>query len=351
MSKKKASNSVIKPPKNPPSGMIKSVQMDLFSQFLANDLSEVSNTVEYWERIPKYFLNPKQIEKLLPEKGQPDPYKYEYILKNNAGIELPYKVIIQPALIEQPDGKFKAFFPTKTEESIEEVLKKLFTEQNFGIHDPKNIESWVRFSYNMIRKELYRMKRGLRHDQIKQSLEIMSKCVLTVYEDGREIYTGAILQDYCSIDRNKYLEDTDALHVARLPVFISHAINTLQYRQFNYVRFMECGEQLTRFLYKRLVNRFIQANYMNDYHFMYSDIKQASGLLQQLRESDNRSKVINALEELKTRKVILDYQTDERKEGRKIVEVKYTIRAHPDFITEQKAANKRASLAKIEEPK
>lgn len=337
--------------KTPPAQSIKSVQMDLFSQFLANDLSEVSNAVEYWERIPKYFLNQKQIEKLMPEKGQPDPYKYEYKLRNNAGEELPYKVIIQPALIEQPDGKFKAFFPTKTEESIEEVLKKIFTEQNFGIHDPRNAESWVKFSYSMIRKELYRMKRGLRYDQIKNSLEVMSKCILTVYEDGREIYTGAILQDYCSIDRNQYLEDSEALHVARLPVFISHAINTLQYRQFNYVRFMECGEQLTRFLYKRLVNRFVNANYLNDYHFTFCDIQQASGLLQQQREVDNRRKVIDALNELKSTHVILDYQTDERKEGRKITDVKYTIRPHPDFITEQKAANKRASMAQLEKAK
>lgn len=348
MSKKKVSSGTSRLRKNPPPEPIKSVQMDLFSQFLANDPSEASNTVEYWERIPKYFLSSKKIEKLLSEKGNPDPYKYEYTLKNNVGTMIPYKVIIQPALIEQPDGKFKAFFPTKTEEGIEEVLKKLFTEQNLGIHDPKNTESWVKFSYSMIRRELYRMSRGLRHDQIKQSLEIMSRCVLTVYEDDREIYTGAILQDYCSVERSQYLEDTDSLHAARLPVFISHAINTLQYRQFNYVRFMECTDQLTRFLYKRLVNRFIQANHMNDYHFMYSDIKQASGLLQQTKESHNRIKVIDALNELKEKRVIVDYQISERKEGRTIVDVKYTVRAHIDFITEQKAANKRAGTAKTE---
>ena len=333
MSRRKPPNQDNQPAKNPPLAPIKSLQMDLFTQFLANDLSEVSNTIEYWERIPKYFLNAKQIEKLIPEKGQPDPYKYEYRVKNSAGVEMPYKVVIQPALIEQLDGKFKAFFPTKTEENIEEVLKKIFTEQNYGIHDPNNIESWVKFSYNMIRKELYRMKRGLRHDQIKNSLEIMSKCIITVYEDGREIYTGAILQDYCSIDRSKYLNDTESLHVARLPLFISHAINTLQYRQFNYVRFMECSEQLTRFLYKRLVNRFINANYLNDYHFTFSDIQQASGLLQQQRDIDNRRKVIDALDELKAKNVIIDYQTDERKNGRKITDVKYVIRPHQEFIS------------------
>ena len=40
--------------------------------------------------------------------------------------------------------------------------------------------------------------------------------------------------------------------------------------EYNYLRFMECKEQLTRFIYKRLINRFINANFMNDYHFLYS---------------------------------------------------------------------------------
>jgi hypothetical protein len=347
MARKKVSGSNL-PSKTPPTQPIKSVQFDLFSQFLANDQSEVSNTVDYWERIPKYFFSTEQQGKLREPSGLARSYTYEYKLKNNAGQELPYKVKIQPALIEQPDGTERAFFPTKTEENIEEVLKKIFTEQNHGIHDPKNTESWVKFSYAMIRKELYRMGRGLRHDQIKHSLEVMSKCILTVYEAEREIFTGAILQDYCSVDRSKYLEDSEAYHVARLPVFISHAINTLQFRQFNYVRFMECGEQLTRYLYKRLINRFINANYMNDYHFMFSDIQQASGLLQQARDNDNRRKVIEALEELKTKKVIMGYVKDDRKEGRKIVDTKYTITAHPDFVSEQKAANKRSSNNEIE---
>ncbi|SMG64601.1 hypothetical protein BMETH_2547473742177, partial [methanotrophic bacterial endosymbiont of Bathymodiolus sp.] len=55
--KKKAVKKVIKKPPNLP---IKSVQHDLFSDFLANDISEVSNTVDLWERIPKYFLSPQE---------------------------------------------------------------------------------------------------------------------------------------------------------------------------------------------------------------------------------------------------------------------------------------------------
>ncbi|GKS70604.1 hypothetical protein W03_26080 [Nitrosomonas sp. PY1] len=333
------------PEKKPPKEPIKSVQFDLFSQFVANDKSEVSNTVEYWESIPKYFLTPKQITKLRTIDGLAKPYEWDYTVKNMEGRVLPCKSEIQPALIKQEDGNYKAFFPTKAEETIEEVLKKIFTDQQYGIHDPQNLESWVKFSYSMIRRELYRMNCGRTYEEIKLSLEIMSKCILTVWEGKKEVYTGAILQNYCRVDREKYLEDTDALHVAQLPVFLSHALNTLQYRQYNYLRFMDFKEQLTRYLYKKLINRFIQASYMTEYSFMYSDIKQASGLLQQERERDNRIKVTSAFEELQEKGVILSCEVDERKEGRTIVEVKYTVKAAPDFIKEQKAANKRATDA------
>ena len=333
--------------KLPPKSSIKSMQYDLFSQFMTNDVEVVSNTVEYWERIPKYFFTAAKTEKMRTVDGLAQSYSYEYTAKNKTGYDVQYKVKIHPALIEQSDGKDKAFFPTKTEETIEEVLKKIFTDQQYGIHDSKNTESWVRFSYSLVRRELYNMGNSLRYDQIKHSLEIMSKTVLTVYENGNEIYTGAILQDYCSVDRNKYLNDRDAQHVARLPVFISQALNTLQYRQYNYKRFMECKEQLTRYLYKRLIHRFTNASHTTYYHFMYSDIKQASGLLQQAREVDNRKKVISSLDELKQHSVILNYNIDEYKRGRCITDIKYTVYSCSEFVTEQKAANKRSNEGKM----
>jgi len=61
--------------KTPPSKDIQSIQLDLFSSFVSNEGQTISNTVEIWEKIPKYFFTARQIEKLRPETGQPDPYK------------------------------------------------------------------------------------------------------------------------------------------------------------------------------------------------------------------------------------------------------------------------------------
>lgn len=313
----------------------------MFSSFLSNNESEVSNTVEYWERIPKYFFTPGKIKKLRNADGLAQPFEWEYTIQDLEGIILPYKVVIQPALIKQPNKSYKAFFPSITEELIEEALKKIFSDQDYGIHNSEKTESWVRFSYNMIKRELESRGKSRTYTEIKRALEVMSKCIITVYENGETVYTGAILSDYISVNREKYLGDTNTHHIARLPVFISHSINSLHYRQYNYARLMDCKEQLTRWIYHRLINRFTYASHMNDYHFMYSDVKQGSGLLQQTREVDNRQKLLSCLNELKERGVIQNYTAESHKNGRKIIDVKYIVKASSHFISEQKAANKR----------
>ncbi len=321
--------------KQPPKDFVRSLQLNLFGQFITNDKSEVSNTVEVWESIPKYFFTPKQVEKLRTPTGHADPYKWEYIYRG-----IPYIVKVQPALIEQENGSYKAFFPGVTEEFVEEALKKILADQKYGIHDPENVLTWVRFSLSMIQRELTARGRSRSCNEVKHAITVMNKCNIAVFKDAKEIWSGSILQDLVTVGRDEYLEDTDAHHIARLPLFISHSINRLDYRQFNYDRLMSCNEQLTRWIYKRLINRFKQASPINNYHFMYSELKD-SALLQQSTEGRNRQKVLSALNELKKCGVLLKYETGERKEGRKIIDVKYAVFPTPDFAREQKAANKR----------
>lgn len=324
--------------KTPPITKVKSPQYDLFSRFISNEDSEVSNTVEFWESIPKYFFTSTQVETLRTETGHADPYKWEY---DHYGTS--YTVKIQPALIEQDDGTYLAFFPGATEEFIEEALKKIFSDQQYGFHDPKNMESWVQFTLNMIKKELKARGRTRSINEIKQAIEVMSLCIISLYQEGEEVWKGAILQDLTTVGRKEYLANTETYHVARLPLFISHGIQNLEYRQFNYNRLMSCNEQLTRWIYKQLIHRFKQASITTDYHFKYSDLVKNSGLLQQSNERRNRAKVISALNELIKREVLKSFDPKPKKNGQKIVDVIYNVIAAREFIKEQKAANKRVT--------
>ena len=323
--------------KTPPKEVKKSVQMDLFGRFVSNDGAEVSNTVELWDSIPKYIFTPHQMKKLRSAEGLAKPYKWEF---SHGGV--PCMIVIQPALIEQKDGSYLAFFPSVTEELVEEALKKILCDQQYGMHDVEKSETWVRFTLRMIQKELKARGRDRKTAEIKHALEVMGKCILTYYQNSKEVWNGAILQDLVTVGRDEYLADREAQHVARLPLFVTRSINRLEYRQFNVDRLMGCNEQLTRWVFRQLINRYTQASYMNSYHFMYSKVKE-SGLLQQSTERDNRKKMISCLDEAIEQKVISRYDAEERREGRKIVDVKYTVHPTREFIAEQKASNKRAS--------
>jgi hypothetical protein len=61
------------------------LQHDLFREFLSNDPEEFSNTVELWERIPKYFLSPEEQKNLRGSNGLAQPYVYSYVLRDKNG--------------------------------------------------------------------------------------------------------------------------------------------------------------------------------------------------------------------------------------------------------------------------
>lgn len=327
--------------KQPPKARSESIQLSMFSSFITNDESSVSNTIEIWESIPKYFLNSKQMEKLRNDDGLSKPYVWQYSCFAPNGEKLERTVTLQPALLKQDDGKYKAFFPSVTEELVEEALKKIFTEQNMGLHEVDKAESWVRFSLRMVYRELKNRGRTRDLSQIKQAIEIMTSCNITVEENGAVLYRGNILSDLVAVDRRSYEHDSSAHWIVRLPVFISHAINTLKYRQFNYARYMECNEQLARWLYKRLISRFRQASLSTEYNILFSEIQNSSGLLQTTPQTARR-KVVSALDELVQRGVIIpSYQVSDKKDGRKIIDTKYVLHPSVAFINEQKAANKR----------
>ncbi|UUA75288.1 hypothetical protein [Cellvibrio sp. QJXJ] len=321
----------------------KSMQFDLFRQFI-NDKGDVSNTIEVWDLIPKYFLTAAQVKALRSDKGLAAPVTWEYTMRER-DTTARCTVEIQPALINVgKTGKpeFLAFFPGSTEEIIEEILKKLLVDdQQLGIHDPKQGETWVRFSLRMIERELAARGKTRNRQEIRQSLEIMAKTHLTWVKNGKAAYTGSLISELITVDRSDYENDGNAMWAARLPSIISSAINKLQYRQFNYLRLMILKDSLSRWIYKRLVNRFVQASETDHYEITFGELKQSSALLQQSDDRGNRRKVLDALQELKDGGVLADFTHEERKQGRQVVDVKYKLIASPAFIKDQKEANLR----------
>lgn len=314
-----------------------SIQMELFRSFVSNkrDDSDSSNSIRIWETIPKYF--PVSVVKKCVQKDSIKPYEWPYG-KNGEQ----FSVIIKPAMIQDKSGNLKPHWPGTTEEFIEEILKKFLSEQQLAIHNPTNLETWVRFSLSMIKKEMEAQGCTRSFAEIKKAITIMSECNINVLKNNSSVWSGSILQELVTVGRKEYEEDSNLLHSARLPVFISQSINNLDYRQFNYPRYMLCKNALTRWIYKQLIHKYTYADYTQSYNFSYSTLYE-SGLLQQKNETENRKKVIASLKELISMNMLSRY-TDklvyDKVRKSKIIDVIYDVWAGRELVREQKASLK-----------
>ncbi len=339
--------------KTQPAPVKSSKQYDLFTTFFG-DAQNLSNTIELWDAIPKYAVSPRTQKKMRDNTGNLPVYEQEFLYRptmDGLPKEVPCKLTIQPAHIKNPDGSYSQFYPSTDEELIEEVLKKLFTDQQFGQHAPDANESWVKFSLYMIQNELKARGKTRSLDEIKRSLEILSRAVLTVHFGGQTrkmVYTNPILNDLTGVTRTDYINDPKSLWCTKLPALISKSVNELTYRQFNYGTLMSLSSQLARWFHKRLSHQYTQASLIDAYHISYNSICRDSGLLHQSRTSANIKTIDTALDELKEAEVLMSYKKEERRQGQKIVDVIYTMLPTMTFRDEIKTANARQGKHRVE---
>lgn len=322
-----------------------SLQYDLFTTFFG-EAAKLSNTIEVWDAIPKYAVTPRTQSSLRSADKRLPVYEYRFVYttrRDGQRIERPCRVAIQPASIKTEDG-YVDFYPSTDEELVEEVIRKIFADQRCGLHDSDNAESWVQFSAQMVRKELKVRGKTRSLDEIKRSIEILSKTHVSLFVDDTNdpVYAAPILSDVTRVTRQKYLADSSATWLARLPALISKSVNELTYRQFNYGVLMSLSAQLARWIYKRLSHNYINAGLLAPYETLYSSIRRDSGLLMYARTNDNLKSLESAFDELLSSRVLNRWERlEERKQGRKILDIKYRLSAHSDFIKDVKAANAR----------
>lgn len=330
-----------------------SKQYDLFTTFFGNS-KDLSNTIEFWDAIPKYSVTPRIQEQMRDEKGRLDVYTraFQYRPKGDSA-RLNCTLSIQPASILTPTG-YRDFYPSTDEELVEEVIKKLFSQQQYGIHNDAAKESWVKFSLSMIQSELRARGKTRSITEIKRSIDILSKTVISLSFEGpaaaghrKLAYTNPILNDVTGVTKADIREDPAALWTARLPALISLSITQLTYRQFNYALLMSLSTQLARWLHKRLSHEYTNAHYTAPYRILFSTIRDDSGLLHHKRVPRNVQMVSDALDELREKKILMFYKAERRLKERAIHDVLYTLTPHEGFVSDIKAANARASKARL----
>jgi hypothetical protein len=180
--------------KLPPNGAFAETQLSLFQTFLCNTESErdkLSNTIDLWDGVPKYFvsrqeMNKRRVKGLLPTIER----SFEY--RGRA-----FTVKIRPARLTDKDAKDKEFYPSAREELAEDALRKIATEQGYGFLNWQN--SGVIFTLHMLRKELSRRGHTLSYQEVVESLDVMAGCRIEIHAaDGSGITNPQSWLIYCA---------------------------------------------------------------------------------------------------------------------------------------------------------
>lgn len=326
----------------PPVGAPQTLQYDLFTDFYHTASSkDISNSIEIWDSIPKYFMPQKEQAKIRAENGTLEPLERSFQVNSDSDCS----VMIEPAYV-RVDGKLIAFYPSEREELIEKVLRKFFEDSSYGVFEKDKQDSWVFFSKNMIRKELKKMGHTASDAQIDHSITVLSKASITIYVNGKEVYINTIIDNLIKVDREAYEKDGLARWACKLPSLISSAMENGEYRQFTYSIGMSLKTQLARHIHTTLSHRYIHASLNNHYDIWLTTIKDNSGLLDTGSKQDQIKKVIRALDELLKLDVITKWEQKVLKENpdrksSKIKNVRFRVYASLSFINQMRASNKK----------
>ena len=334
-------------PPIPTDGQLQNQQLSLWQNFLYNREDEretLSNAVELWDSVPRYTISKQaQSKNRLHER---------FLEKHTATFQnrgRTYTCTISPARVPDLDGNERDFYPSATEELIEEVLRKLSADQNAGFFDKPNYRSGVIFSLYALREELAKRGHTRSYQEVRLALDIMSGSIIEITthdEQGEEgIIRSPYLPSVIAVTRNRLREDPQARWAVQFHPLVTSGIDKIQYRQFNYQRMMSHSTQLARWLHKQLVLKHTGADLLKTFEMRYSTVKRDSGLLNNYaRERAAIDALEDAFQDLQKAEIISSFKREDlRGPRRKLLDVVFKIYPSYEFVKEVKAANKRLS--------
>ena len=148
-------------------------QIDLFQTFLCNTDAErdrMSNTIDIWDCIPRYSISRREMNKRRDASGGLPNLTIQFEYRGE-----PYTAKILPARLEETDGVTREYYPSASEELVEDALRKIALRQNQGFFEKEKRRSGVAFSLYELRQELAARGHARSFQEIIQSLQILQR--------------------------------------------------------------------------------------------------------------------------------------------------------------------------------
>jgi len=318
-------------------------QLSLFQSFFANgDKDHMSNTIEFWDSVPRYSVSRQAMARMRDATGRLEILNLMFHCGGSS-----FMAAIRPARIDKVD-----YYPSAGEELVEEALRKIAAQQSNGFHEPVQ-RSGVVFTLYQLREELRRSGHARSFEEIKQSLDILNLASIEIRggEKMKGFERSAYFPRLSAVSRSDYDQDHSARWYVQFHQMVTESIDNinnidkLSYRQFNYQQLMKHNTQLARWIHRQLILKYTFACMTKPFDMRYSTIFRDSGMLSNyLRERQARDACDFSVKELETQKILARIDRKEELGARgKVIDVVYALYPTPIFVREVKAANARKS--------
>lgn len=326
-------------------------QLSLFQTFFINadKQNQASNSIEFWDSMPRYSVSQTAMNKMRDEKGRLDLLEIEFLYKKSK-----LKITIQPALIQDEVKGVKttsSYYPSANEELVEEALRKIAAIQNMGFHEQSK-RSGVVFTLYQLREELRGSGHARSYDEIVKSLNILSSSMIEISSGdtkNKSFARSPYFPVMAGVTRENLTAEPNARWYVQFHPLVTESLDKLTYRQFNYQQLMSHSTQLARWLHKLIVNKYTFANKMNPFEMRYSTIKRDSAMLSNYSRERKAIEACDfAMNELIKQQIASTIKREPVTGNRgKIEDVVYTITPTIEFVREVKASNARQNRLKV----
>jgi len=326
--------------------VVEEKQLELFSSFYAED--NYTQNLSIYDIIPKFFLTKKRAQKTNNIR------KIENLKVGNNRVE----VEITPAIVTTSQGS-KTIFPGVREELIERALRFMAVQQNVNlslehaINDKNAFKVAIVFTLSSLRKQLSKDGHNFKLSELKEGLEVLRKCDLTIIgninKEEEGVFCGPILDISFQVRPARSEENgKETYFKAFFHPLATESIIKREYYLINYQRLMKLKLPLARWIATRVNERFRQASkksWLNGekggYRLTLKNVLNESGIMVEKLLKNNIARIRDALEELKeegflcTIKPFDEKATLQPTKGKaKIIDMEWILYPSSEFVEE-----------------
>jgi hypothetical protein len=322
-------------------------QMQQYQTFIARDEAEkrnLSNTLSFWDTLPKYGIPLNKQEAMRNQRGDLPNYERAF---HYAGRE--YTLIVAAARVKGPDGLGYDVYPSEREQLVEAALRYLSCQQARGFYtahtNTATPRAGVVFTIYQLRQLLAERGRHYKDRDIRDALRVMRNCSISVRASKGRLTADvevSILDSCRRLAKDEDIEGSNTRWRAVFNAHVSRAIAVCDYRQFDFEQMVRCKSALARWLYIALIHRWRNASPAHPIHISLLDVQRDSGFLPHGRLYKAAAKLEEAILALQDVGVLLRVdREEERGERSKLLNVHYTLHATQAFAQKVIDANMR----------